>query len=570
MEDVDRLLAASEVEEYLMYVDSAHRDRVVYPTPADYTVTLDQPFINVVNVRVVEANVPRTMHVFDHGRRDMYVSAPASSSTVTTAGGCWTGSSLRDDARSPLPPSSPPFHRVRFDRQDVDLNDLLTLMRVKLAPHAINAEFFTARYQMSGRLVYTSPSAFAFDFGRSDIPEVMGFDQIATHPTLNRHEDGDGVLGSSTPNFASLTGRPGVFVSVPIGDTVPVTVGASVEGGVASDDDAPPTGATSVTFTVPVSIRSYPLLAGVTVVARAPPGGDGDGDDGGEKPSPTLVAHLTDPATGEALAPGIELVGAGAAAAAVGGAGGMWTMESKRLDEHPDTYIAVTAGGAYTMVLRWATSPNVAVEATAASVTLNPSAHRLTTPGVVALTGDRYVLLRVKELEDHLHGSYAYNSRTHPGVALFTIGAVSVSLQNQRLDFTNIALKSFHPIGKLNRLSFRFERPTGELYDFKNVNHHMLVAIRYLRPKFDPKSWSARRGLSTRGRGGAGGDEYGDDELDDDDSYDDDGTTRSINTDTTSHSVTDRDDDRAAVRVGPINTMVDSWIARMEEASSLL
>jgi hypothetical protein len=42
--------------------------------------------------------------------------------------------------------------------------------------------------------------------------------------------------------------------------------------------------------------------------------------------------------------------------------------------------------------------------------------------------------------------------------------------------------KPFHPIGKLTKLTFRFEIASGELYDFKGVNIQMLLMLKFLVP----------------------------------------------------------------------------------------
>jgi len=52
-----------------------------------------------------------------------------------------------------------------------------------------------------------------------------------------------------------------------------------------------------------------------------------------------------------------------------------------------------------------------------------------------------------------------------------------------RFDFVNFVKKPFHPIGKLGRLTFRFEMPNGLLYDFKGIDHNMLMTVKYYVPK---------------------------------------------------------------------------------------
>ena len=111
-------------------------------------------------------------------------------------------------------------------------------------------------------------------------------------------------------------------------------------------------------------------------------------------------------------------------------------------------------------------------------------------PGLVNLLGERFVILRCKEIEDHLLGSFAYMQST-PGIGLFKLAASYNDITNLRFDFVNLVRKPFHPIGKLHKLTFRFETASGRLYDFKGVNIQMLFMIKFLVPtqKFKfPKS----------------------------------------------------------------------------------
>lgn len=109
------------------------------------------------------------------------------------------------------------------------------------------------------------------------------------------------------------------------------------------------------------------------------------------------------------------------------------------------------------------------------------SQYSVTAPGIVNLLGDRYVILRCPEIEDHLLGSYAYVQST-PGLGLFKLAAAQNDVTHLRFDFVNLVRKPFHPIGKLAKLSFRFETQSGDLYDFKGVNHQILFVIKFLVP----------------------------------------------------------------------------------------
>lgn len=105
----------------------------------------------------------------------------------------------------------------------------------------------------------------------------------------------------------------------------------------------------------------------------------------------------------------------------------------------------------------------------------------VTAPGIVNLLGDRFVIVKCKEIEDHLLGSYGYTQQS-PGIGLFKLAASYNDVTHLRFDFVNLVRKPFHPIGKLSKLSVRFETPEGNLYDFKGINHQILFLFKFLVP----------------------------------------------------------------------------------------
>lgn len=118
----------------------------------------------------------------------------------------------------------------------------------------------------------------------------------------------------------------------------------------------------------------------------------------------------------------------------------------------------------------------------------NDLSYVIYSPGLINLLGDRFLILRCPEIEHHLNGSYAYMDYT-PGIGMFKLAASYNDITNLRFDFVNLVKKPFHPIGKLAKMTFRFEISNGRLYDFKGINHQMLLVVKYLVPtqkfKFD-------------------------------------------------------------------------------------
>jgi len=107
--------------------------------------------------------------------------------------------------------------------------------------------------------------------------------------------------------------------------------------------------------------------------------------------------------------------------------------------------------------------------------------QKIISPGLVILEGVRYVELHCPEIEAHILGNYT-NFKYSPGIGLFKMVNTN-TISHLRFDFLNIIRKPFHPIGKLSRLTIQFTNRNGQLYDFKSVDHTILIAIKYYEPK---------------------------------------------------------------------------------------
>lgn len=110
---------------------------------------------------------------------------------------------------------------------------------------------------------------------------------------------------------------------------------------------------------------------------------------------------------------------------------------------------------------------------------LNVAIESITAPGMYSLIGDRYVILRCPEIEDHMFRSRAFE-KYNMGLAKFKMAVLGYG--QERFDYNGLPPRKFHPIGKLDKLSFRFERADGSLYNFRGINHTITFLIKYLTP----------------------------------------------------------------------------------------
>ena len=106
--------------------------------------------------------------------------------------------------------------------------------------------------------------------------------------------------------------------------------------------------------------------------------------------------------------------------------------------------------------------------------------ENIISPGIIYLIGSKYIILKCPEIEEHLYGSLSYSKNT---IGLAKIRTSHWGLNEEKNSFYNLKLREFHPIGKLAKITLKFENADGSLYDFRGVNHDIIFAIHYYSPK---------------------------------------------------------------------------------------
>jgi len=122
---------------------------------------------------------------------------------------------------------------------------------------------------------------------------------------------------------------------------------------------------------------------------------------------------------------------------------------------------------------------NIGFESLYHSVYNNFGRHIVKPPGMLYLINQTYIILRCPEIEQHLYRSLAY-SKYSMGMAKIRIN--SYGYNDDKTSFLKVPLREFHPIGKLSKITLRFELPDGTLYDFKGVNHNITFALYFYEP----------------------------------------------------------------------------------------
>lgn len=444
IEDIDHLKANSDIDSTVVYIDSSKRDKRFYPDPEEYTLTFDQPYRNVVGFDVLDASIPTTMWNIDRYNANIAITKVALPLTITSTHMASKYFKEIVSAKDFIP---------LFDRQhdgnDLKENFVLLVDRQTLNDANITIsgyEQITTPYFIFVRDVITdidikekppnvTMSSFQFVFKDKEYfidepsEEVIAVIQSENfHMEVNENNLYDIIYFTSynvrTVDYSSLVELK--YFLLNIENFYKTMVLGNYDIGTLKQtlNDVWSTAGISFSSTVQPDRKQgiYQISCTSYLVINAKIG--------------RLVRQL-----------------------------GFDTYPQVHDSSIYDTF---TVGN------------NVQVFASV--YVTDTGEFRIRAPGIVNLMGYRYIILRCKEIEDHLLGSTAYTNFS-PGIGLFKLAAANSEVTHLRFDFVNLVRKPFHPIGKLSRLSIRFEIEDGLTYDFKGVNHQILMVVKYLVPK---------------------------------------------------------------------------------------
>lgn len=457
MEDVQFLFDNSDRESYLFQADSGARDRLAWPTPSEYDIVFDSPFRFVVGLDVIDASIPRTQYSVDEHNNSLTISTNGGSPvTLRIAPGDHTDATITDELNSLL--------RDNYG--------------IVVAPQSNPAALQNA-------LKFTSNTPFYFDMERSTCQAVLGFNEYASN---SRHK---GIrFGCDDPvnhpqRFSSLSSEPttlSTFIGassadhyLDVANSLPyvaqrilattsgileeVSAAFKVQGRPVSDvvawkivDIDPVTGDPLGPALVGGTIHAIDYF----VLGSVNEGRSTSGDVSGQEVNLTggryywLVFHIPDENIGvyygQEMMYGNILLSADSR---------LWT------DVHP-TLQAIIMGSC------------------TCKVNVRRKVETLLAPGIMNLTGEPYIMLRIPEIESHMYRSRSFEKHSF-GVAKFTLGVVGYA--NDRFDYASVPPRTFHPIGKLDRITLLFLTGSGKPYDFKGVDHQLIIVLRYLQPR---------------------------------------------------------------------------------------
>ena len=491
IEDLDYLYKNSTQENIIILVDSHKRNRIHWPSSNTFQIDFNEPFKYVYGVDIMDISIPRTMYSIDENKKRL----------VLKMGVFKTIEEILATERDIV---------VDFVTRDYTVRELLEEMGAEESPLFLNNISVSVNANISERksiieyINMEQPSKpFVIDMQKSTMNEVLGFNEIAkkydsdkymkvSHPT-NQY------LFASVPKYLeilmrnpqwSMSNNVFEFNQMNIESTSTSSVVDEFNQGILStnlnEENYKYQGyyVTNITLsnvddydqTEPVDFYLYKLdySQGFPVGTTKEDVVDLFNNTVVDKKDIEKIIQYSQHVSSS----NIELVYKDTFQKI----GDHLVFDIDKAQEFPYYFKSIpimVVGNIFYLV--YLDIPVLATTSLSTSVDVDViEEFRLVSPGLVQLSGERYITVHCDEIENHLRGSMMFNNYS-PGLAMVNLGVQGFS--ENRVDFFSVKYKEFHPIGKLTGLKFSLKTPDGDLYDLKHVNWHMLVSIKYYVPK---------------------------------------------------------------------------------------
>jgi hypothetical protein len=448
IEDIDHLKSNSEIDSTVVYIDSSKRDRRFYPSSQEYTLSFDQPYKNVVGFDILDASIPTTMWNIDKYNDSIAITKASLPSTIIST----TLSAMFFKEIANAKDFIPLFERVHdgndlqenfvliVDSQTlVDANISLSSYEVITTPFFIFSRSVINDVNIKQKPVNVDMDTFDFTF-----KDVLYYIEEPTGELVNIISSGNFYIELNDYDlydviyYTVYNVRSADYISLIEQKYFLLNIENYYKRLILGNYDI---------GTLKQSLNDMWSSAGISFSSTVQPD---------RKQGTYQVAALGYIIINAAIGRLVRQMGF-------------------------DTYPQVSDSSKYAII-----SVGTNQQVFAALYIDDTSEYRIVAPGIVNLLGYRYIILRCKEIEDHLLGSTAYTNYS-PGIGLFKLAAASSEVTHLRFDFVNLVRKPFHPIGKLSKLSIRFEIEDGLLYDFKGVNHQILLVLKFLIPRLQTR-----------------------------------------------------------------------------------
>jgi hypothetical protein len=497
IEDVRHLLKNSVQESALLFIDSSRRDRAKYPTPSEYVVQLDEPIPNVYGIDVLDASIPSTMYNIDsHNNKIRFIVIDVDQSSALSSSS--SGASV--DAKE--------VSQLKALNDEMFTLGYASPLRSYWLPDPDDSEYFVVvgtwddaakPLALSGTVPETTMVAAA---------DADGVDDEHRFRVLRKRQYGPFEVirgGSHTPDVvigdiaytissaadgpyatearlarAAISAANGMPHNQPRLAMLPYDPAAQLYTLVTYDTYA--IGDSATFEAISAELTSARRVLRFRVATCAFETGNYTGITALQVAFQTALDNASVPlhvgsttATLEKQAK-FRLTSTSSSRVIVSSVHSTARMTvGFDLDASIDVNSAPRAGRAYAAVtLGGQTTPMYT------AVMQDDGSFQLDTPGIITLTGMRYITLRCPEIEQHVGAIGKYGPYS-AGIGVFKLLNPNEVAQ-LRFDYINLVRKPFHPIARLTRLRLRFELPDNVLYDFKGVNHQILITIKYYTP----------------------------------------------------------------------------------------
>lgn len=457
MDDVQYFLQQGQAVEqsFLFIVDSAMRDTNSYPTPSEYYIPFPQAFKNVFAVDLVDATLPRTEYSID-----------VHNNTVVYAEG--TDWKSYEEAYAADKIASIALRPGDYNVAQLieALNDALNVVGLAKDHIPLRVEAVGDPVDITNKLRFVRSEPFTLFMNKSSMRKAIGFGNPANAPGAMDNWDSskrfstDGLIQNDC--FESVP-RTGYQPTLAFAGPVPIEL---VQYTIKTQHVRQKfTSATS-------GLLSGVLIKGTTSVATTLTVKVVDTND--EEITSTTVAATPGVINWDGSFPrDTEML-----------AGDVYFLEI----ESPiavniyknETFTDDTEAGIELLENdEWV--PNSQVDALCAELAVEIAGYVVEAPGQCNLTGERYVLIRSPDIEQHMHRNLAAAFDTMaPGLGMLKLGGLGY--REERFNFLAYATRKFHPIGKLRGLTIRLETRDKRLYDSHGIDHTLLVCVKMYAP----------------------------------------------------------------------------------------
>lgn len=458
MEDIEYLKKHSNKESFLFFVDSVSRNIKRHPNPNNYSIEFNSPFKNVYSLEVIDASIPRTQYSVDEHSNVLKYTYSDIEYTLELDIGDYTDQLIIGEINS------------KFERNNTNIR-----MENLSNPPSIRNTF-----------VFKSDSSFSFNITSSTLGEVLGFGtygefKSTKNPNLYEtvsiledfSEDSYSFgFSQSTILYQQLVTNYSGYVKqidLNLASTKQITVTLCI--GYYELNEF---------IIVPNSRKSFDITEESDIINKY-----------------VVMFESLQVFIGNANMYFIKIYFSGSSSAIIYVSNHLISINQNQLYYKENTYddsitlLPITYINVYDEINSVFHTDPLHVTTFA---TNNPTDIRLSldiivlvdvtidsiiAPGMYSLIGDRYIILRCPEIEDHMFRSRAFE-KYNMGLAKFKMAVLGFG--QERFDYNGLPPRSFHPIGKLDMLSFRFEKPDGSLYNFRGINHTITFLIKYLTP----------------------------------------------------------------------------------------